>query len=73
MASLGGNAMVMTVAPATAVAASAVHKPGRRELLSGWIMAKNLPCYSRDASVLAAVSACGFTVGALLTAAPRAT
>jgi len=49
-AELDGRAMVIALAPATAVTANAVHRPGRRELESDCVMAKNLPCYSRDAS-----------------------
>ena len=40
----GGSAKVTALAPASAVTANAVHRPGRRRLGSGCVMAKNLPC-----------------------------
>jgi hypothetical protein len=56
-ADVDGRAIVTAVAAVTAVTANAVHRPGRREIESGCVMAMNLPCYSRDASV--ACSRCG--------------
>ena len=57
IAKVDGRAIVAALAAVTAVTASAAHRPGRRLFESGGVMAMNLPCYSRDASV--ACSRCG--------------
>jgi len=52
LAVVAGNASVIAPAPLIAAIASLVQRfLGRVELPSTWSMSKNLPCYSRDASV----------------------